>query len=87
MRKIGIILLVCMLLCGCAATPTFETLGDIPHEQGEAGAPLRIQLQLPPDALRYEDSYFFKPNCFVDVWFFQRGSYPYDRICRRSAAI
>ena len=58
MRKIGIILLVCMLLCGCAAAPTFETLGDIPHEQGEAGAPLRIQLQLPPDALRYEDSYF-----------------------------
>ena len=58
MRKIGIILLVGILLSGCAAAPTFETLGDIRHEQEGGDMPHQIYVELPPDVLRYENSYF-----------------------------
>lgn len=32
MKKIGIIFLLCALLCGCAAAPTYETLGGDIHQ-------------------------------------------------------
>ncbi len=32
MKSIALFLLLLVLLCGCGASPTFETLGDVQHE-------------------------------------------------------
>lgn len=58
MKKIAIILLLCAMLSGCAAVPTFETLGDIMHEQAGANTPAQICLTLPEDAESVGDAYF-----------------------------
>lgn len=50
MKKWIVLLLLCCLLSGCAAAPTFETLGDISHEQVLAPVPKEIVLALPKDA-------------------------------------
>ena len=45
-------------MTGCAVAPTFETLGNILHENDGDKAPLHIYVDLPPDAMRYADSFF-----------------------------
>lgn len=40
-----------ILLTGCA-TPTFETLGDIPHQQVAAPLPQKVVLKLPENAVQ-----------------------------------
>lgn len=49
MKKWIVLILLGSLLSGCAA-PTFETLGDISHEQVLAPVPKEIVLSLPKDA-------------------------------------
>lgn len=57
MKKIGCLLLICAMLCGCAA-PTFETLGDVLHEQAGAGTPAEVCLSLPENAEAMGNAYF-----------------------------
>ncbi len=57
MKKLVCLFLLCGLLSGCAA-PTFETLGDVQHEQAVAAAPCEIRLDLPKNAQAMGNSYF-----------------------------
>lgn len=50
MKKLCVMLGMCLLLTGCAATEVFETLGQIPHEANVSPAMGSIQLVLPDDA-------------------------------------
>lgn len=52
MRKLWIILLLCIVLSGCAAVPTFETLGDVLHEQTLTPVQGQIRLSLPEGAIK-----------------------------------
>ena len=49
MKFFCVILTVLLLLCGCSAEPTFETLGPVLDHQGTA-EPKRISVLLPADA-------------------------------------
>ena len=49
--KKWILLFCCLLLTGCAR-PTFETLGDIPHQQVDAPVSRKILLELPEEAVQ-----------------------------------
>lgn len=50
MKKLCLILGMCLLMTGCAATETFETLGKIEHESDAAPAMGSVQLVLPEEA-------------------------------------
>ena len=49
--KKWLLVLVCFLLSGCSSA-TFETLGDIPHQQVAALTPRKVQLTLPEDSVQ-----------------------------------
>lgn len=49
LKKWFLLLFTMGMLTGCA-TPTFETLGDIPHQQVAAPAPRKVVLSLPEKA-------------------------------------
>lgn len=51
--KIIVLLCVCALLTGCAATPTFETLGQVQHEQPVVRK--TASADIPADALELEN--------------------------------
>ena len=50
MRKILFLLLTCVLLGGCAAAPTFETLGPVLHQPEQLPAVATTRLSLPESA-------------------------------------
>ncbi len=50
LKKCWILILMSLLLTGCAAVPTFETLGNISHESATEPVRAVVQLQLPEDA-------------------------------------
>lgn len=50
MKKIFAIVLLCAALTGCAATETFETLGNVEHERSEQAAAGKLTLSLPSSA-------------------------------------
>lgn len=49
LKKWFLLLLMMGMLTGCAS-PTFETLGDIPHQQVAAPTPRKVVLTLPEEA-------------------------------------
>lgn len=49
MKRIGLIVILVLLLCGCGAEQTMETLGNVWQEQ-EAAVPLEVTLTLPQEA-------------------------------------
>lgn len=52
MLKKWMLMIICAcLLTGCAA-PTFETLGDVPHQQVAAPVPRKVVLELPEGAVK-----------------------------------
>lgn len=51
--KIIVLLCVCALLAGCAAAPTFETLGPVQHEQPAVRK--TASADIPADALELEN--------------------------------
>lgn len=50
MRKIVILLVLILCLSGCAAAPTFETLGPVAHQPDQFPAIASVQLDLPESA-------------------------------------
>ena len=50
MKKYGVILTILLLCSGCAASETFETLGQVQHQSGTLPAMSEVCLQLPEDA-------------------------------------
>ncbi len=50
MKKRWFILVLCMLLSGCSAAETVETLGPIQHQQTDAPVMLPVHLSLPSSA-------------------------------------
>ncbi len=58
MKKVCCLIIICMLLSGCAAAQTFETLGDVQHQQVGAAAPCEIKLELPANAQAMGNIYF-----------------------------
>ena len=50
--KKWILVFFCLLLTGCGSAPTFETLGDVPHQQAVAPIPRSVLLELPADAVK-----------------------------------
>ncbi len=50
MKKLLMILLVAVMLTGCAAVETFETLGPISHQGDAAAVMAQTSLSLPEDA-------------------------------------
>lgn len=50
MKKLCVIVGLCFLLSGCAAAETFETLGQIQHQQNVAPVMGTVQLSLPQSA-------------------------------------
>ena len=50
MKKWMTVFICAIMLTGCAA-PTFETLGDIPHQQVAATVPRKVVLELPEEAV------------------------------------
>ena len=50
LKKWMLIGICAILLTGCAS-PTFETLGDIPHHQVAAAVPREVVLELPEEAV------------------------------------
>ena len=50
MKKLMIFLLLTIILAGCAATPTFETLGQVQHQQTVTHPAAEVLLSLPEDA-------------------------------------
>lgn len=49
LKKCFFLLLMMGMLTGCAS-PTFETLGDVPHQQVAAPTPRKVVLTLPEEA-------------------------------------
>ena len=58
MKKLGVFVLLWGILTGCAAAPTFETLGPVNHAQADAVQEEEILICLPDDAQQFGDSYF-----------------------------
>lgn len=50
MKKIVVLLILCVLLTGCSAAETFETLGQIQHQSVDAPVQATVQLSLPESA-------------------------------------
>ena len=50
MRRFLFLLLACVLLSGCAATPTFETMGPVLHQPDQLPAMAATRLSLPESA-------------------------------------
>lgn len=50
MKKCIIVLFFVLLLTGCSAAQTYETLGDVEHVSATLPDPQQIMLQLPTDA-------------------------------------
>ncbi len=50
MKKSWFIILLTLLLCGCSAVETFETLGSISHQSASTPAQAQVGLTLPEDA-------------------------------------
>lgn len=50
MKKMCVILGLCLALSGCASVETFETLGPVEHEPGAVAAMGSVQLELPESA-------------------------------------
>ena len=51
LKKCCLLLLCGLLLTGCSA-PTFETLGDVLHQQADAPTPRKVVLTLPQNAVQ-----------------------------------
>ncbi len=51
MLKKWLLVFLCLLLTGCSAA-SFETLGDIPHQQVAAPTPRKVVLQMPEDSVQ-----------------------------------
>lgn len=51
MLKKWLLVFLCLLLTGCSAA-TFETLGDIPHQQVAAPTPRKVVLQMPENSVQ-----------------------------------
>lgn len=51
MLKKWLLVWICLLLTGCTSA-TFETLGDIPHQQVDAPTPRKVVLQMPEDTVQ-----------------------------------
>ena len=51
MRKFLLLLLICVLLSGCAASEVFETLGPVLHQPENLPAMSTLQLTLPDTAI------------------------------------
>ncbi len=49
MKKLWILLILCVLLCGCAAAPTFETVDDV-YTPSAGPQALEMELDLPKNA-------------------------------------
>lgn len=52
MKKWMCVILAAMMLTGCSAAPTFETLGNVDHLDPDIPAPREIALILPDDAMQ-----------------------------------
>ena len=50
MKKVGMILLMCLLMTGCAAKETFETISDV-YDIPAMAAPGQLMLSLPENAV------------------------------------
>lgn len=50
MKKLWMILALCLILAGCGSAETFETLGQVQHELEELAAMGTVQLTLPESA-------------------------------------
>lgn len=64
MKKIGVMILLFFILTGCAATPTYETLGEILHEEVGGSTSRDVQFAVPADAERMGDAYFCEDYYF-----------------------
>lgn len=49
MKKLSLILALCLLLCGCGAQETFETLGNV-WDQEVSATPAKTEFDLPQEA-------------------------------------
>lgn len=52
MRKLMLILALCVLLTGCSSTATYETLGPIQHVSEMVPQMLKVRFHLPEDAVQ-----------------------------------
>lgn len=50
MKKLAVVFLLCVFLCGCGAAETFETLGNVQHEPSEEPVMGTVCLSLPDTA-------------------------------------
>lgn len=64
MKKLWMMIALCMALSGCSAAPTFETLGEILHDHVEGDSVHKMQFSVPADAIGMGDAYFCEDYYF-----------------------